>query len=201
MSDAATFIILCAAMLVDVCQLLFRWLGDRLAFLGYVAAIAAGFANSGLFDTIKGFIDTAFAFPSTVWNIPLTRGMADAGPAALSWIVLILTGAALMPSRWTTLGGRLASLDFADLRGLIPARGGPGGQLKGPPGVAPMPGARGVLRRIFGGQVNLGMVGLAVLLIVAGATIHSGAGDFIRGFIAWDVNLMGKIAAILLRAK
>lgn len=207
LSDSACFMILVVSVLIDMCRLFPAWLGDRLAFIGYLASIAIGFKNSGLFETIRGFIDGVAAAPQGLWDIPITRGCAQTGPQLVALIVMLITFGAMVPVRWSKWFGTFAQIQFADFRGLI-GKGnspnaimkvtGPPGKVTGPPGTAPHPGARTWFRSLFPGTVNLGMVAVAVLFIVSASLAGSGVAGLMNRAIEIDVNTAAHLITPLL---
>lgn len=205
LSDAACFMVLVVSVLIDMCRLFPDWLGDRLAFIGYLAAVAVGFKNSGLFENIRSFIDTVAAAPRGILDVPLTRGMAQVGPQVLALVVLLVTIGAMWPNRHASgsntpmkappgamlasvrstasgIMGSLSSIEFSHFRQRHDFRA--------------------IFRAAFPGTVNLGMVGLAVLFIACASMAGTGLAGIMNSAIEHDVNLaatlihplMGRVA-------
>lgn len=141
---------------------------DRLALIFWVAGIDRGFAGSGLTETIQGFITGVFAAASTMWDAPLFVGLAYLGPQLIALLTAALALGIIMPKRVKILG-RLSDIEVSHLRQVGEAAmtntgvTRSGGQGRG-----------GLLKKLFPGTVNFGMVALALLFVTTSTMITGG---------------------------
>ena len=196
MNDSAIFVILVFAVLVDMCGLFPVWIGDRLAFIGYVAALSAGFDNGGISSVINNLINGFFSFIVQLYDAPITRGAQAIGPQIIAGFVLLVTIGALAPPKWSRILGTFAHVNFSDLRY---KKGANHSQMKGPmPATASF--GSGFFKKLFPGTVNIGMVILAVLFISSNAIVSGGVGASINGGIEWSHTIGNTISSPIVNA-
>ena len=197
MTDSAVFVILVFAVLVDMCSLFPTWIGDRLAFIGYVAALSAGFTNGGLSALVNNLVNGFFSFVVQMYDAPVTRGAQAIGPQILALFVLLVTVGAFAPPKWHKVLGTFAHVNFSDLKY---KRAPNAAQMKGPEVVRQSSFAAGFMKKLFPGTVNIGMVVLAVLLVSSNATVSGGVGTGITNIISWSQNIGNNISGPIVRS-
>jgi hypothetical protein len=151
---------------------------DRIAFIGWTAVIAAGFEGAGLTRAVQGLITGMFEMLAGLWDAPLFRGLVRVGPQLIGFLVLCVVIGCLVPNRFKLLG-KLSHLEFHHLRqakaSLVTT-----GAARGTAAPA-APAGRSTFKRLFPGEVNIGMVICAVLLVSIGPMITGGFGGAMRG--------------------
>lgn len=169
---------------------------DRIAFIGWTAVIAAGFEGAGLTGVVQGLITGMFEALAGVWNAPLFRGLVRIGPQLIGFVVLAVVVGCLVPNRVKFLG-RLSHLEFSHLRqakAALVATGAARGT------TAPAaPAGKSTFKRLFPGEVNLGLVICAVLLVSIGPMITGGFGGAMRGITTECVILAADATKPILR--
>lgn len=197
MSDSAIFVILVFAVLVDMCGLFPTWIGDRLAFIGYLAALSAGFNNGGIASVVNGVVNGFFSFIVSMYDAPITRGAAAIGPQILAGFILLVTIGAFAPVRWSKLLGTFAHVNFSDLKY---KRAPNQAQMKGPAVIQQSSFAAGFIKKLFPGTVNIGMVILAVLLVSSNATVSGGVGTSIDRIITASQTVGNNLSGPIVNA-
>lgn len=199
-SDSAVFVVLVMAVLIDICGLFPTWIGDRLAFIGYVAVFSAGFTNSGLAGLVNTTISGFFDFVVTIYDAPVTRGAKIMGPQILAGFVLLMVIGAFAPVKWSRLLGTFAHINFSDLRhkraGTVRTVAA-GAEMKGPPAQSFM---GGFMKKLFPGTVNIGMVVLAILFVSSNATVGGGVGTAMTNMINASQSIGNSMASVPLSA-
>lgn len=142
---------------------------DRLALIFWVAGIDRGFAGSGLTETIKGFITGVFAAAAGMWDAPLFVGLAYLGPQLIALLTAALALGIILPKR-IKIVGRLSDIEVSHLRQASDAAMANTGVSRtgGPPAKG------GLMKKLFPGTVNFGMVALALLFVTTSTMITGG---------------------------
>ena len=184
-------LILVAAFLVDTWALggpkLAPWF-DRIAFIGWVAVIAAGFEGAGLTSAVQGIITGFFEAIAEVWDAPLFRGFVRIGPQLIGFLVLCVVVGCLIPQNKIKILGKLSHLEFSHLRQAKAMLVTTGAARTAATPVAPAAG-KSIFKKLLPGEVNLGMVICAILLVSIGPMITGGFGGLMKGIVTECVIL------------
>jgi hypothetical protein len=169
---------------------------DRLAFVGWVACWQVGFQGAGLTGRISGIVTGAFTLLAGVWDYPLFVGAVHIGPQILALVVLAITIGAMAPTKVKFLG-KLSNIQFEHLRQAGTAAMARTGMGAGAPGVAPRA-SSGLIRKIFPGSINIGMVALALLFVTSATVVTGGFGSAATWGVAQCIAVCSAITRPLL---
>jgi hypothetical protein len=188
------------ALLIDTWALggprLAPWF-DRIAFIGWTAVIAAGFEGAGLTGAVQGLISGVFQALAGVWNAPLFVGFVRVGPQIIGFLVLAIVVGCLVPNRVRFLG-KLSHLEFSHLRQARAVLVTTGVSRKTQAAVEDTAG-KSTIKKLFPGEVNVGLIICAVLLVSVGPMINGGFGTAMRGITKECVILSGDAVHPVLR--
>lgn len=185
LSAEGAFLACVAAILIDKMGIggsKVTFITDRIAWVIWVAVFKVGFDGTGLTTLLVGLVTGVFTWLGTLWDAPLFRGGANIAPQALGAVVFLVALGAMLPTRASRWVGRFAAIQFAHLRQV-----GPGAAMSTtgvrPGTTAPARGG-GIMKKVFSGQINYGLVGLALLLVTAATTV----GGWVGQQIDWSVD-------------
>lgn len=161
---------------------------DRLAFVGWIVVWAVGFAGTGLTGLIAGLVTGVFSMIAGLWHAPLFVGAMLIGPQLLAFAVAAVAAGAMVPERWRFFG-HLSRIKFDHLRQAgtnamaatgISRAGAPAGPAR----------SGGVLKKLFPGSVNVGMVALALLFVTGATVVEGGLATAMNAGVQKDVQFV-----------
>lgn len=194
LSGAGAALVLMASALIDTWALggpKLAPLFDRLASVGWVAVWAAGFQGTGLTSTLSGTLSSGFGVLAGMWNAPLFVGLVKVGPQAIGVLALAAWIGCMLPARVKVLG-HLSRLEFSHLREFgqqaMTRTGFSRRTVVAKTGDTP-PVATGTnaWRRIFPGQINVGMVVVDLLLVTFSTVIQGGVGIVMQWIVGASI--------------
>jgi hypothetical protein len=183
---------------------------DRLAFVGWISGWSAGFQGSGLTTTISGVLTDLFGLPKGISSAPLFVGLMNLGPQLIGLAAFVIAFGCFIPARIRVFG-HLSQLEFAHLktavsglRSTMHTRAGvrTGAEL-GPPATAAPGAGRGgntLIKRLFPGQVNLGVVTIALIVVTFATVIKGGIGVVMQWVVGSCLLTMAWLFAPLLHS-
>jgi hypothetical protein len=187
LSAEGAFIAFVAGVLIDKMGIggpKVSFITDRIAFICWVAVAAVGFHQAGISELLVGTVTGIFEWLGDLWDVPLWRGGANIAPQILGAVVAMVALGAMLPNRLSRWLGRWVTIQFSHFK-----QAGPGATMPATGttrGAAPAAGGgKGILGRVFSGQINYGMVAVAFLVVTASTTV----GGWVGGFIDHGVNL------------